>query len=115
LNTHSFAPSEKIFVYPNPSQGIFRFDFHLESPADIKLNVFDLAGRNVFSQVFENGGNKKFDVDLRNLPMGIYEARLENSDGVIIKKLVISDKKVRIEWVRSPNSNFNFGSTSIAM
>ncbi len=69
-------------VYPNP----FRFGtavrFALPQAADVKLEVFDLAGRRVASELHSGlaAGEQQLSLVARNWPAGVYHYRLIAQD-----------------------------------
>ena len=81
--------SLEMALYPNPSTGLFRveFDALLE---DARLEVFDLAGRRVWSRHVENPqGAHTETVDLRDQAKGTYLVRLQVGNIVVNKRAVI--------------------------
>jgi flagellar hook assembly protein FlgD len=81
---------------PNPfNQGTY-FDYGLPKSADVTFDIFDIAGRRVFTKHlprvragwnrFEFDGN---DLNGRPLPSGVYFYRLKTPQGVQTKKMVI--------------------------
>lgn len=75
-----------LILYPNPSvNGKITIEF---SPYLIqKVEVFDLAGRNLYSK--QVNANSKTDIDLNNLSQGVYIINVTHSVGSISEKLVI--------------------------
>ncbi len=68
-------------VYPNPSnQGIYTIS---STESDLKVEVFDLAGRNVFSQKAISN-----TIDLSSLTSGVYLAKFSSVNGTKTVKLV---------------------------
>lgn len=54
-------------IYPNPSNGFFHIKFRGNTePTQAEINVFDLSGRKVYSDRYEN------ELDLNHLNTGIY-------------------------------------------
>jgi len=82
------TPSLESFdIYPNPGKGVFNIAVTGIS-GKFTLEMYNSQGQLIRSQEF-NG--KKIDalVDLRELPAGVYIARLFSDGGVQIKKLII--------------------------
>jgi hypothetical protein len=84
-----------LIVYPNPANQSSTIAYHLTSKADTKIEVVDVLGKNVFSQV--NNGQaagdhsvaiSKQDLNLRN---GIYFVRLMINNESTTKKLIITE------------------------
>jgi len=74
--------SGNLQVYPNPSNGLFTIQGVNEN---ITIRVINAFGDEVFGQNF----GLPAQVDISNQPKGVYFVKIETSNGVIIKKLVI--------------------------
>jgi hypothetical protein len=68
-----------INVYPNPSTGLF----NITTTESVKLEVFDISGRTVKSQIID--GNTQ--VQLRNA--GMYFFRFSNENGSTVNKVIV--------------------------
>jgi hypothetical protein len=77
---------EALFVYPNPSKGIFNIS--LEGvKGDISIKVFDLRGKEYFN--FEFNGSTPIQLDLTELVDGVYFISFSGKDFSQVKKIVI--------------------------
>lgn len=73
----------ELLIYPNPSNGIFNIETgNMDKQL---LQVFDLTGKIVLSQLINNTST----IDLTNLPEGIYNVKISNSSTVANKRIVI--------------------------
>lgn len=70
LSSDSFQ-KEQFKVYPNPSNGLFS----IENDNITKIEIFDLVGKMVWNS--QDGSNMNI-IDLSNLPLGIYLAKISN-------------------------------------
>ena len=78
--------TQTISIYPNPSKGIFSIS--LEGvKGDIQIKVFDLRGKEYSN--FELNGSTSKQIDLRNLPSGVYFINFSWKDFSQIRKIVI--------------------------
>jgi hypothetical protein len=60
-------------VYPNPSTGVFNVEFSELNAKKIQLNVLDVLGKRVYSDVFYNSGSTMIhSIDLANVIDGMY-------------------------------------------
>jgi len=76
----SFANS--VSCYPNPSNGQFTVEMNIEKATELTVNVFDLSGRNVYSQQQSAfSGNNIININASNLAKGTYLLQMINSDG----------------------------------
>ena len=65
-----------LVIAPNPSTGLFQLTLH-QAPATLRAEVFDAAGRNIRSLDFTPGGGQfQTQLDLQDVPQGIYLLRL---------------------------------------
>ncbi|WP_428225776.1 M4 family metallopeptidase [Flavobacterium sp.] len=79
---------EKFDVFPNPSNG--KFDITLSTDKDVKVKMFDLRGRNVYENEFQND-NLSFNktVDLSGLTSGVYILNIESGSKKEAKRIII--------------------------
>jgi hypothetical protein len=84
----AFALSQN---YPNPFNPITTIEFALPRNSEVKLVVYDLAGRVVTELAKGNfiAGYHKVVFDAANLGSGIYYYRLKAGDFVSVKKLTL--------------------------
>jgi hypothetical protein len=77
-----FAPTKgEIKVYPNPAGSVVHFD----SPESVTwdwIEVFDISGQMMKKELDTS------QVDIKELPAGVYFVRLWQSDGYVTKKLI---------------------------
>ena len=73
----------KIAVYPNPTNNVLNV---VTSLNNVKFDLFDMAGKKLRSG--EN--QKRAEVDMRNLPIGIYILQV-NYDGNIYNKKIVKE------------------------
>lgn len=80
----------RIEIYPNPSTGIFSFDFMLSESQNTVITIFDITGKQVYESAIENVFTDAVKIDLSSLQNGIYFARIKTREGYINKRLIIS-------------------------
>ena len=79
---------EEFTVYPNPSNGLFTVN--LSSNQDVKMSLYDLRGRNVYSELHSNNSvtfNK--EVNFTGMASGVYLLNVESGSKKATKKVVI--------------------------
>lgn len=79
LSTVNFDNSSLIKIYPNPSKGIVNISIH-NYFGYINVNVYDINGRNVYSNSDEFSENKS--INLQGLQSGFYFVKIEGEDGL---------------------------------
>jgi len=89
--------TQLIGAYPNPFTAVTRISYQIGAPGDVRLTIFDVAGREVrtFELPSAQKGQKGFfvwdghDAQGRVLPAGMYLLRLTAPDYTGIRKVVI--------------------------
>ena len=90
-------------VYPNPFNPTTTFSFQLPEASLVKLEIFDINGRNVGARLprpytvgfgesalrWYPAGTHQITFDGSGLPSGIYFARLQAGDHTAVRKLVL--------------------------
>ena len=76
-------------LYPNPNNGSFTISFNSNSVNKINVAVFDIRGRSVYSNDYQNNGFFNENVQLGNLQSGIYLVKVQDGDKQITKKIVV--------------------------
>ena len=77
-------------LYPNPVNDKVTFEFSLNKPSTIKVNVFDITGRMVkyYDLGIQNAGNNKSNLNLSELSAGTYILQLQTKEGSFSKKFI---------------------------
>ncbi len=76
-------------LYPNPNNGNFTLKFTSASSNNIKINVFDMRGRNVFEKSYSNTGSFNQDINLDKVQAGIYLVSISDGDVKTVKRIVV--------------------------
>jgi hypothetical protein len=78
-------------MFPNPSNGTVALQFSAESKDVYQLNIFDLSGKNVYSERLTSAtGSVQKQLDLNGLAKGVYTLRLNSEKGFGVKKLILN-------------------------
>lgn len=79
-------------LFPNPAKGFTSIRINSPIAAESELMVYNSLGEVVYSKnLFLNEGKNKIDVNLENLPSGVYFASLKTGEASISKKLIINN------------------------
>ena len=85
-NSIDFISPENISVWPNPTHGEINIEFIENYPGDIEIELYDMSGRKVNSQLFINPQDKiEFSF---NSNIGIYFMHIISKDGIYVSKIV---------------------------
>ncbi|MEO8517286.1 MAG: reprolysin-like metallopeptidase [Flavobacterium sp.] len=76
-------------LYPNPNTGSFIVKFTSASNNDIKINVHDMRGREVYEKSFSNTGAFNQNVTLDKVQAGIYLVSIIDGAKKTVKRIVI--------------------------
>jgi hypothetical protein len=87
LPTDNFEFNE-IGLFPNPNNGTFNIQF---TPSSEKTNVviFDVRGRVIFDQQYQNNGLFNESIQLDNIESGIYLVKIQDGSRKVVKKIVV--------------------------
>jgi len=78
--------------YPNPFNPSTQITFYLSRQSNVKLNVFDMLGREVAVLIDENQspGTHHINFNAEDLPSGVYFYRLQTADFLETKKMILA-------------------------
>ncbi len=81
---------DKLTVYPNPAREKLNFVFNQSSEKTINIKMFDITGREVQNYNLTSViGENNYQIDISELPHGIYLACLLSDDQKLIKKVIV--------------------------
>ncbi|WP_320815991.1 reprolysin-like metallopeptidase [Flavobacterium sp.] len=80
---------EGFSLYPNPNNGTFNIQFASTSSNEVKVNVHDMRGREIFNKSFQNNGLFNESLQLNNVQSGIYLVTVQDGSRKEIKKIVV--------------------------
>ena len=92
LSTTDVALSNSLRIHPNPSKGEFTISFDAGSSIqnDVKVQIYDLSGRQVFNMNFDNASQFFSEtINLNNVQSGIYMANISQGNNVTSRKIII--------------------------
>lgn len=81
---------EGMKMFPNPHDGKFELSFNLKNKGDAKVNIFNMEGKEVYSESLPNfsGEYKKF-IDISGNQKGVYFVKIEQGNHTQVKKVVL--------------------------
>jgi len=86
VNVSDVEPA--ITIYPNPTKGIITLDFNLNTDKTEVL-VLNMLNKVVYSDLFETISAGKVNIDLSNLPGGIYFIKLKTDKKEVTQKVIL--------------------------
>ena len=88
LSNESFG-LENFTLYPNPNNGNFNIQFTSTSSDEIKVNVHDIRGREIYSKSYTNNGLFNENLQLSNVQSGVYLVTVQDGARKEVKKIVV--------------------------
>jgi hypothetical protein len=88
LNSNSFGLQD-FSLYPNPNNGNFTIQFNSNSGNEIKVNVHDMRGREIFNKTYSNNGFFNEELQLSNVQSGVYLVNVQDGNRKEVKKIVV--------------------------
>ncbi|WP_124980624.1 S8 family serine peptidase [Nonlabens xiamenensis] len=81
---------EDFVLYPNPAQSSVKIGFNNQLTGDkIFVDIYDVLGKQVMSQSYENSGRFEKSIDITSLQSGMYIVKVGNGLTATTKKLVV--------------------------
>lgn len=87
VNNEELAANLKI--YPNPNNGSFNVEILSAQEENVLIRLFDMRGRVLFSDSFENTGEIKTAISVNNLNTGVYLLNILDGNRSATKKVII--------------------------
>ena len=84
--------SDRIRIFPNPSDGVFHLELLYSGPEEITAKVFDITGkmiRDISDQLLSGDSKVTADVDLESPGSGIYLLRIGIGKSSFTHKIII--------------------------
>ena len=88
LTSESFG-LDNFTLYPNPNNGNFNIQFTSTSSDEIKVNVHDVRGREIYSKSYTNNGLFNENLQLNNVQSGVYLVTVQDGARKEVKKIVV--------------------------
>jgi subtilisin-like proprotein convertase family protein len=88
LTSDSFG-LDNFSLYPNPNNGSFTIQFNSNSGNEIKVNVHDVRGREIYAKSFTNNGLFNENLQLDTVQSGVYLVTVQDGSRKEVKKIVV--------------------------
>ena len=85
----------KVSLYPNPAVNDVNVDIELNATAQIGITVLDGQGRTLGTQLYNealDAGKHTVELDIRDVPAGVYSVRIDIDGEIEHRKLIILNK-----------------------
>jgi len=84
--------TDKIKIYPNPTEGRFHFSMEYEGSKRVVAKVYDITGKlikDISADLVKAESSVSADVDLEHPRSGIYFLRIEIGSRIATKKIIV--------------------------
>lgn len=88
LSSESFG-LDNFTLYPNPNNGNFNIQFTSNTGNEIKVNVHDIRGREIFAKSYSNNGLFNETLQLNGVQSGVYLVTVQDGARKEVKKIVV--------------------------
>lgn len=76
-------------VSPNPNSGNFNVQFNSSSNSDVKINVYDISGREIFTKSYPSEGVFAQNIQLSNVQAGVYLVNIQDGNQKSVRKIIV--------------------------
>ncbi len=84
-------PANSVSCYPNPAQSLLNIDFEAHRNGTLDLQLIDITGRAVIKRSMNvTHGKNEIEINVSQIPAGLYFIQLGTGQGAVVKKAVIS-------------------------
>lgn len=82
-------PKDQLFIFPNPTNGLLPITFNLTQKQPVKLSIYDLRGKRLFSKAYPNTLNQQYVIDVATLPSAVYILKISGESFSDNKRILI--------------------------
>lgn len=84
------SATNQVSIYPNPASGYTRLSVDLESAGSLTVSIINLCGQEVYNvNESASSGNYTMNLDVSDLPAGVYLVKVTAGNNIGTKKLII--------------------------
>ena len=81
---------QDLTIYPNPNKGVFNVTFPYYDKSEIKMSIYDIRGRKIIENQFDNIQNDSHTVNISTVEAGVYLAVFSDGNNQITKRIIIN-------------------------
>lgn len=78
-----------VAIFPNPNKGQFTVTLNSSLSEKIMITVFDIRGRRIYDNTFENSSNFNQAINLNGVQSGMYLVKISDGQRQEIKKIIV--------------------------
>lgn len=76
-------------IFPNPNKGQFTVSLNSSSNEKVMVTVYDIRGRKVFDETFENSSTFSQSINLNSVQAGMYLVKVSDGSKQATKKIIV--------------------------
>ncbi|MGB1307338.1 MAG: T9SS type A sorting domain-containing protein [Oceanihabitans sp.] len=76
-------------IFPNPNNGEFTIKLNSFSNKDIKVAVYDIRGRHIFNNTYDNTAEFNQVINLNKAQAGVYLVKISDGDKQVVKRIIV--------------------------
>lgn len=76
-------------IYPNPNKGQFTVSLISSSTENVNITVYDIRGRKIYNNMFENSSNFNQSINLNNVQSGMYLVKVSDGLNQTTKRIIV--------------------------
>lgn len=76
-------------IFPNPNHGEFTIKLSSSSNSNIKVEVYDVRGRSIFNNVYDNTSEFNQTINLNTVQSGMYLVKVSDGERQTTKKIIV--------------------------
>ena len=76
-------------IYPNPNKGQFMVSLNSSSNENVMITVYDIRGRKIYDNTFENSSNFNQSINLNAVQSGMYLVKVSDGDKQATRKIIV--------------------------
>lgn len=81
--------SDVLSIYPNPTDGVFAIIFDMQQSRDVKIEVLNILGDQLFNKAFNEVQSQTIEFDLSQMAAGVYFVNIQSEGEQLTKKVVV--------------------------
>ncbi|MDB5226762.1 MAG: type sorting protein [Bacteroidota bacterium] len=92
LNTsvkNSSASTGKLNIYPNPSNGLFKVDFHDDNISTLHFQLIDITGKIIYTESKLHQYKTEFTINTASFSKGIYWIKLNDGNNIYSNAIIV--------------------------
>lgn len=82
--------NESVKIVPNPAEDVLQIHYPENQALPVGISIVNSLGREVHPQVNSSGNSHILEVNINNLPAGMYVLKLFYSSSLIVKQIIIA-------------------------